>query len=84
VYDANWYVRKVLEVTDKEAYISFMTKVPSRGGKLTFKWPSKKDDLWVEFRNILAIIQPPLPNGRSKRMYSIQDEDLIVQCFETK
>ena len=70
-YDDKWYVGKVLAVNlaDNDAHISFMqdsTKQPA-----FIKRPTPADKLWIQFKSVLAVIEPPIPCGKSQRQYKL-------------
>ena len=71
VYDDKWYVGKVLAVdlADNDAHISFMqdsTKQPA-----FIKRPTPADKLWIQFKSVFAVIEPPIPCGKSQRQYKL-------------
>lgn len=71
-YDENIYVGKV-QVIDRDegdCQINFMEKA-----KELYRWPTKKDILWVEGTDILIRLQEPLQTGKSRRLFKIRDEE---------
>ena len=74
VYENNWYVGKVMTVDSKsrDAKVSFMEKTSAR--TISFKWPSTPDEIWVEFDNILGVIQEPSSRGRSNRQFQFKGQ----------
>lgn len=83
VYDNNWYVGKVMTVDSKsrDAKVSFIEKTSAR--TISFKWPSTPDEIWVEFDNILGVIQEPSSRGRSNRQFQFNDHtiEMITSLF---
>jgi hypothetical protein len=43
---------------------------------LKYKWPNSSDELWVQFEDIVCVVNEPTPIGSSKRGYQISVEDL--------
>ncbi|MES9879633.1 MAG: hypothetical protein ABW185_01985 [Sedimenticola sp.] len=72
VYDDIWYVGKVIVIddSDDELQISFM-----QCKKQLFQWPTQMDVVWVAPENVLCVVSPPVPTGRSKRMMKLSEED---------
>jgi len=72
VYDKNWYVGRVTDIDENEVMINFMC----RAGKYedAFKWPAKKDEIWVDQTQILSILDEPVPHGKTKRCFKIPTE----------
>lgn len=85
VYDDKWYVGKVLEVdlVEKDAQISFMHDARRQGGFL--KWPTSPDDLWIDLKSVLAIIEAPSPCGRRQRQYKLNADTVsMVESLFTR
>ena len=42
-----------------------------RAGKYdnSFKWPTTKDEIWLNHKNIISIIDEPVPHGKTKRLF---------------
>ena len=74
VYDNKWYVGKVVEADplDSDALITFMQSTTKQVGFL--KWPLSEDQVWIDFKSILAIIEPPIPSGKRQRQFRLHDE----------
>ena len=75
----------IQDVDSDEYRIHYMQKTASKSDTaVAFRWPSKKDELWVAARSYLGKIDPPQPTGRSKRLYTISTKDIstIVGQFE--
>jgi len=80
VYDEQWYIGVVTETDESEAHIKFM----SRAGKVegSFKWPTPPDEIWLQFNDIITEIPPPVPSGKSRRVYRMVDETVIPAIEE--
>ena len=78
VYDSKWYVGKVLEADrmEKDALITFMQSTTKQFGFL--KWPTREDQVWIDFESILATIEPLIPSGKTKRQYKLHDETVAM------
>lgn len=74
VYAREWYIGKVTEVDEEEqeVQINFMTKAGKYGD--TYKWPSEKDEIWIQSTHILMEISPPNPVGKTSRFFRIEKE----------
>jgi hypothetical protein len=74
MYDHQWYIGKVIEVDeeDRETNISFMKNTSAR--PITVQWPSNSDKLLVSENDILCGIEEPLPRGKSKRQFTLNEE----------
>lgn len=73
VYDESWYIGQVDEIdnADDEVLVSFMVKGKGKHSGSTFKWPARKDDLWVSKSNVLCVIEPPAAVGKTGRTYQL-------------
>lgn len=62
------------EIAKEDVLINFMC----REGKYddAFKWPTRKDEIWVDQTNILSILDEPIPHRKTKRIFKIQKEVL--------
>lgn len=50
--------------------------------KELYKWPVKKDLLWVDSGEILFKLQEPLQTGKSRRLFKITDEGKeLIGCM---
>ncbi|KAL3877297.1 hypothetical protein ACJMK2_035027 [Sinanodonta woodiana] len=78
IYDKNWYIGRVTNVDETEVMINFMC----RAGKYddSFKWPTTKDKIWLGHKNIISIIDEPVPHGKTKRLFKIPKE--VIDCLE--
>jgi len=73
--DGKKYVGKVTDVDQREqdAQVSFMKRSSKR--KNSYLWPNPKDEILMSFRDILRIINEPVPFGKSKRAFHLNDDD---------
>ena len=72
--------KKVLDIDrdDGDVNISFMERLKTKGeqSELKYKWPNSSDELWVQFEDIVCVVNEPTPIGSSKRGYQISVDDL--------
>ena len=54
----------------------------TRGKGNSFKWPARKDVLWLERHSILCVIEPPIPLGRTGRTFKVTD--VTVELIEQR
>ena len=75
--EIQWYIWKIKETdqNDKEVYITFMTTSEIKG-KMTFRWPSTPDEIWVEYKEVLCRIDAPELRGSRRQVYKLKDEDI--------
>ena len=59
VYDRKVYIGKVLEIDDSDAKISFHEHATTLSIASIFREPKKRDEIWVDFVNILCVIPVP-------------------------
>ncbi|XP_078659979.1 LOW QUALITY PROTEIN: uncharacterized protein LOC144904722 [Branchiostoma floridae x Branchiostoma belcheri] len=81
VYDSSWYVGEVEDVDDGEYSVRFMQQTGQK-----FKWPQRKDDLWIDPADVLCVVPKPLPTAKSERMFTFSEATLqhIEECFALK
>lgn len=86
MYDSNWFIGKVLDIDRDDGYvnISFMERLKTKGeqSELKYKWPNSSDELWVQFEDIVCVVNEPTPIGSSKRGYQISIDDLKEKVSE--
>ena len=72
VYDQKWYIGQVVDIEkdEDEVEVNFMTHA-----KNLYRWPQQHDRIWIDIENILCEISPPVPSGKSKRLFKIPVED---------
>ncbi len=84
VYDDNWYVGQVTDKNEVKVQVNFVMKSEKPG---TYKWPSRWDEIWITYDELLLILQAPKLVGKSKsknkRCFSIPKDtlDLIDNTF---
>jgi hypothetical protein len=61
----------------KEIFMKESTK-----SKNAFLWPSPKDEIWLNFGDILWIIEEPIPFGKSKRVFKLNEEATLIMNNE--
>ena len=54
VYDGRWYIGKVIESDEDDVHINFMTQSSGSHLEDMFKWPQRKDDIWVSKKEVLC------------------------------
>ena len=57
---------------DSDALVTFMQSTTKQVGFL--KWPLSEDQVWIDFKSILAIIEPPIPSGKRQWQFRLHDE----------
>ena len=84
-----WYIGHVQQIDegDGKIEVSFMTKSKGKTTETCFNWPAQEDVLWMERKNILHVIEPPVTNGKNGRTYRLNKATmgLIEQrhrCYE--
>lgn len=83
VYDEDWYLDSVLEISEPNAdiMISFMSR--SQGNPPTFKWPRHPDKCYIPVTHILC--RTPIPSASATgRCYSFGEATIksITDSFE--
>jgi hypothetical protein len=71
-YDRNIYIGKVVECDneDGEVEITFMQNV-----RKLLQWPKHEDKIWVDRDNVICKVSEPMPTGKSKRMFKLDESD---------
>ena len=87
IYEKQWYIGRIEEVdqSDETFHITFMTEAKTKQSVKCFQWPRRDDKLWLDISNVLCTITEPLPTGKSRRQFTIpqQDLDKIERLFQT-
>ena len=65
-YDRKANIGKVLEIGDSDAKILFYEHAGTLPIGSIFHEPEKRDDIWVDFVNILCVIPVPAETKRNK------------------
>ena len=67
-YDRKVYIGKVFEIHDSNAKISFYEYTGTLSIGSTFCELKKKDEIWVQFVNILSVVLVPAETKRGKKL----------------
>ena len=75
MYDDHWYVGKIEEYdpADNEYLINFMNEGSNKMG-YSFKWPNRKDAIWIDEGSILCKLNEPVPGKRG--IYKFPESDI--------
>lgn len=80
-YLGHWYIGKIMNCDDEDNTfeITFLQK-----RKRMFQWPTRPDEIWVNYEDILCKVSTPLASGKSKRMLVLRDGDFerVEQVFD--
>ena len=81
VYCNDWYVGQIEDSDEgeREIQVNFMERT-----KTLYRWPSRRDMIWVLYKDVLCEISEPQPTAKSKRNFSVKENDvqLIKDLFE--
>ncbi|WAR17258.1 hypothetical protein MAR_031852 [Mya arenaria] len=71
-YLNRWYIGEIMNCDDEDnTYeITFLEK-----RKKMFQWPTRPDEIWVNYDDILCKVSTPVASGKSKRMLVLPDND---------
>ena len=67
-YDRTVSIGKVLEIDDSDAKISFYGHAETLSIGSIFRKPKKRDEIWVDFVNILCVVQVPAEINRGTKL----------------
>ena len=67
VYDQHVYIGKVIEVDDSDAHITFYQHSGDVTSTAVFRFPKRKDHVWVSLKDIICILPEPNDNKRGKK-----------------
>ncbi|KAK6186926.1 hypothetical protein SNE40_006182 [Patella caerulea] len=83
IYENLWYVGRVLKVdhNDKDVHVTFMYTTQTKDEDTKFRWPNPPDIIWVDFDDVVMIIDPPDPIGKSHRQFKI-DKNTLDRILE--
>ena len=70
-YDRTVSIGKVLEIDDSDAKISFYGHAETLSIGSIFRKPKKRDEIWVDFVNILCGVQVPAETNRGTKLKSL-------------
>ena len=76
-YDWKVYIGKVLEIDDSDAKISFYEYTVTSSVGSTFCEPKKKDEIWIDFVNILYVVPVPAETNRGKKFENFVLENVM-------
>ena len=76
-YDWKVYIGKVLEIDDSDAKISFYEYTVTSSVGSTFSEPKKKDEIWIDFVNILYVVPVPAETNRGKKFENFVLENVM-------
>ena len=79
-YDRKVYIGKVLQIDDSDAKISFYEHAETLLIGSTFCEPKKKDEIWVDFVNILYVVLVLAETKRGKKFENFELEN-VMQKF---
>ena len=78
--DRKVYIGKVFEIDDSDAKISFHEYTGTLSIGSTFCEPKKRDEIWVDFVNILYVVSVPAETRRGKKFEEFVLENVIEKC----
>ena len=79
-YDRKVYIGKMFEIDDSDAKISFYEYSGTLSIGSTFCEPKKRDEIWVDFVNILYVVSVPVETRRGKKFEEFVLENVIEKC----
>ena len=71
------YIGKVLEIDDSDAKISFYEHAGTLSIGSIFREPKKRDEIWVDFVNILYVLPVPAETKRGKKSEKFMLENVM-------
>ncbi len=85
VYDEMWYIgriedRRITDDGEEELQIQFMESTHSNPKK--FKWPRRKDVMWVDPEDIISRVSEPTSEGSSSRKIYFRIPQIEVDKVE--
>lgn len=71
-YNSNWYIGQITDVDEeeKEVEVNFMEK-----SKILYRWPSRRDEIWVSFGDIICEVKQLKPSCKSQRNFVLDKDD---------
>ena len=76
-YDRKVYIGKVFEIDDSDAKISFYEYTGTLSTGSTFCEPKKRDEIWVDFVNILYVVPVPTETKGGKKLEKLVLENVM-------
>ena len=75
--DRKVYIGKVFEIDDSDAKISFHEYTGTLSIGSTFCEPKKRDEIWVDFVNILYVVPVPAETKQGKKFEKFVLENVM-------
>ena len=76
-YDRNVYIDMVLEIDDSDAKTSFYEHAGTLSIGSIFREPKKRDEIWVDFVNILYVVPVPAETKGGKKFEKFVLENVM-------
>ena len=76
-YDRKVYIGKLLKIDDSDAKISLYEHAGTLSIGLIFREPKKRDEIWVDFVNILYVVPVPAETKREKKFEKFMLENVM-------
>ena len=76
-YDRKVYIGKVLEIDDSDVKISFYEHTGTLSIGSIFREPKKRNEIWVDFVNILHDLPVPAGTKRGKKFEKFMLENVM-------
>ncbi|MES9901650.1 MAG: hypothetical protein ABW168_03080 [Sedimenticola sp.] len=73
-YENSWHVGKIIamDLEDGDCHVSFLRKSVVTGtGMPSLKWPASRDEIWIDFSNIICKLNDPIAIGRHGRSFQL-------------
>ena len=83
-YDRKVYIGKVFEIDDSDAKISFYEYTGTLSIGSTICEPKKRDEIWVDFVNILYVVPVPAETKRGKKFEMFALENVMEKFLVWK
>ena len=83
-YDRKIYIGKVLEIVDADAKISFYEYAGTLSIGSIFCEPEKRDEIWVDFVDILHVFPVPAKTKRGKKFEKFLLENVMEKFSVSK
>ena len=83
-YDRKVYIGKLLKIDDSDAKISLYEHAGTLSIGLISREPKKRDEIWVDFVNILYVVPVPADTKREKKNWKVYARkcDGKIFCME--
>ena len=46
----------------------------------SFKWPAQKNDLWLERKSVLCVIEAPIPIGKTGHAFHLTEATIALHA----